>query len=96
MDVNKLNHQNNNDASNKNEDDCKEIILFEEENKTDEERRENTASDIEEISREEYYLECARYGEYDDLKKFIKECRDIDYKLDYDYRDIKKNTALRI
>lgn len=56
----------------------------------DEEQRENSNSQIEMISDEEYMLECARYGEYDDLIKLLNEIQ-----LDLNYQDTNGNSSLR-
>ena len=77
------------------EEEPQEIILYQESSKNEEERIENSVSDIEEISREEYLLECARYGEIDDLRNLIEESKNINYNLDINYLDFKKNSALR-
>jgi hypothetical protein len=71
------------------EDNKDEIILYEEENKN-EERIENSTSDIETISDEEYMLECARYGDTSDLINLLKEAN-----VDINYKDFRGNTALR-
>jgi hypothetical protein len=83
------NHNNTNEEP-------EEIILYEDKVKPEEERIENSVSDIEEISREDFLLECARYGDFDDIKSLIDECLEIKYTLDINYSDHKKNSALRI
>jgi ankyrin repeat protein len=77
--------------NNNNKYDNEEIILYQDENKNTEERIENSQSDIETISDEEYLLECARYGEAADLINLLKEV-----KIDINYKDYRGNTALRI
>jgi ankyrin repeat protein len=72
------------------EGDNDEIVLYEEENKNNEERIENSTSDIETISDEEYLLECARYGDTGDLIALLKEVN-----IDINYKDFRGNTALR-
>lgn len=67
-----------------------EIILYEECEK-DEERIEQSESEVEIISDEEYMLECARYGDYEDLKILFEENKAIDI----NYTDNRQNTALR-
>jgi hypothetical protein len=88
--------ESNYEQKNNNSEEPEEIILFEEQNKPEEERIENSVSDIEEISREEFLLECARYGDYNDMISLIEECKEINYNLDINYSDSKKNSALRI
>jgi len=67
-----------------------EIILFEE-HEREEERIEQSESEVEIISDEEYMLECARYGDFEDLKKLFEENKTIDI----NYVDNRQNTALR-
>ena len=69
-----------------------EFVLYEDKANDDEERIENSASDIEMISDEEYLLECARFGEFVDLNNLFDEVKN----LNVNYLDFKKNTALRI
>ena len=69
-----------------------EFVLYEDKANDDEERIENSASDIEMISDEEYLLECARFGEFVDLNNLFDEVKS----LNVNYLDFKKNTALRI
>jgi hypothetical protein len=88
--------ESNSEQKNNSNEEPEEIILFEEQNKPEEERIENSVSDIEEISREEFLLECARYGDYNDMISLIDECKEIKYNLDINYYDSKKNSALRI
>jgi hypothetical protein len=68
-----------------------EFVIYEEKIKDEEERIENSQSEIEMISDEEYMLECARYGEFEDIKNLIQEVKN----LDVNYKDNKQNTALR-
>lgn len=71
-----------------------EFIIYEDTKKDrEEERIENSQSDIEMISDQEYMLECARFGELEDLKKLFEEVGENN--LDVNYQDEKKNTALR-
>jgi hypothetical protein len=67
-----------------------EIIIYEEHEK-EEERIEQSESEVEVISDEEYMLECARYGDYEDLKNLFEENKTIDV----NYTDNRQNTALR-
>jgi hypothetical protein len=67
-----------------------EILLYEEKEK-DEERIEQSESEVEMISDEEYMLECARYGDYEDLKNLFEENKTIDI----NHIDNRQNTALR-
>ena len=69
-----------------------EFVLYEDKANDEEERIENSASDIEMISDEEYLLECARFGEFVDLNNLFYEVKN----LNVNYQDFKKNTALRI
>lgn len=69
----------------------KEEILLYEETERDEERIEQSESEVEMISDEEYMLECARYGDYEDLKNLFEENKTIDI----NYTDNRQNTALR-
>jgi hypothetical protein len=68
-----------------------EFVIYEEKIKDEEERIENSQSEIEMISDEEYMLECARYGDFEDLKNLFNEVKN----LDVNYKDNKNNTALR-
>lgn len=68
-----------------------EIILYEEQDK-EEERIEQSESEVEMLSDEEYMLECARFGDYEDLKNLFEENKTIDV----NYTDNRKNTPLRI
>jgi hypothetical protein len=68
-----------------------EFVIYEERTKDEEERIENSCSDIEMISDEEYLLECARYGDFDELKNLMQEAKD----LDVNYKDSKSNSAIR-
>ncbi len=71
-----------------------EFVLYEDEsNDKEEERRENSMSEVEMISDEEYMLECARFGEKEDLLRLFEELKD---QININYQDFKKNTALRI
>ena len=72
------------------EDNQDEILLYEESEK-DEERIEQSESEVEIISDEEYMLECARYGDYEDLRNLFEENKAIDI----NYTDNRQNTALR-
>ena len=72
-------------------DEKSEFILYEEKRKDNEERIENSQSDIEMITDEEYLLDCARYGEIEDLRNLFEEVKD----LNINYQDSKLNTALR-
>lgn len=74
-----------------NENEKTEFILYEDKTKDNEERIENSQSDIEMITDEEYLLECARYGEIEDLRNLFDEVKD----LNVNYQDNKQNTALR-
>jgi hypothetical protein len=73
------------------ENDKTEFILYEEKTKDNEERIENSQSDIEMITDEEYLLDCARYGEIEDLRNLFEEVKD----LNINYQDSKQNSALR-
>jgi hypothetical protein len=66
-----------------------EFVLYEDESRN-EERIENSTSDIEMISDEEYLLECARFGEYAELVPFLKSTH-----IDINYKDERGNNALR-
>lgn len=78
--------------SNKDEKAVDEIVLYEEEEKScNEEKMENSQSDVEMITNEEFLLECARYAELHDLINLIEE----DKQLDINYKDFRNNTALR-
>jgi hypothetical protein len=66
-----------------------EFVLYEDESKN-EERIDNSTSDIEMISNEEYLLECARFGEYSELVSFLKSTE-----IDINYKDERGNNALR-
>lgn len=68
-----------------------EFVIYEEKIKDEEERIENSQSEIEMISDEEFMLECARYGEFEDLKNLFQEVKN----LDVNYKDNKQNTAIR-
>lgn len=68
-----------------------EFVIYEKKIKDEEERIENSQSEIEMISDEEYMLECARYGEFEDLKNLFQEVKN----LDVNYKDNKQNTAIR-
>ena len=74
------------------EDEKTEFVLYEENvNRNKEEQIENSGSEIEMISDEEYLLECARFGDLEDLIQLFKEVP----KIEVNYPDVKKNTALR-
>lgn len=66
-----------------------EFVIYEEESKN-EERIDNSTSDIEMISNEEYLLECARFGEFSELVPFLKTTE-----IDINYKDERGNNALR-
>ena len=68
-----------------------EIILYEE-HEREEERIEQSESEVEIISDEEFMLECARYGDFEDLKKLFEENKTMDI----NYVDNRQNTALRM
>ena len=66
-----------------------EFVLKPENADQSEERIEN--SEIQEyISNEEYFMECARYNDFEELCQLIKEGINVNYK------DNRNNTALRI
>jgi hypothetical protein len=68
-----------------------EFVLYQDEEK-DEERIDHSGSEIEMISDEEYMLECARFGDLDDLKALFEENKNIDV----NYKDNRSHTALRM
>lgn len=72
-------------------DNINEIILYQEQN-IDEERIDNSTSQIELISDEEYLLECARYGDKDDMINLFEDNKGIDV----NYKDSKDNTAVHM
>ena len=72
------------------EDNINEIVLYEEEIKN-EERIENSVSDIETISDGDYLLECARFGDKDELVNLLKSTNN----LDINFKDERGNNALR-
>jgi len=85
--TNKFNNESNT------EDQSDQFILFKPDNTQDkEEAIENSQSDVEMITDEEYLIDCARYNDFDDLKKLIAETKD----LNINYQDDRQNTALRI
>ena len=68
------------------------FILFKpEENQNKEEAMENSQSDVEMITDEEYLIDCARYNDKDEIQKLISESKD----LNINYQDDRQNTALR-
>lgn len=70
-----------------------EAILYEEiEKNRHEENMENSQSDVEYITNDEFLLDCARYGEVNDLLNLLEE----DKKLNINYKDFRGNTALRM
>ena len=77
--------------TNNSQENQEEVILYEEHDK-EEERIEQSESEVEVISDEEYMLECARYGDYEDLKNLFEEIKTIDI----NYSDNRQNTALRM
>lgn len=72
-----------------------EIILFSEGNdKTGPELSESSVSNAEEmLTFDEYYLECARFGELKDLKEAMKEA---DKSFNVNIKDFRGNTALHM
>jgi hypothetical protein len=85
----KLNNTNTPAPSEDNKD-KDEIILYEE-HEREEERIEQSESEVEIISDEEFMLECARYGDFEDLQNLFDENKTIDV----NYADNRQNTALR-
>ena len=70
-----------------------QFILFKPEsnNKNFEEAIENSQSDVEMISDEDYLVDCARYNDFDEIKKLLLESKE----LNINYQDNRQNTALR-
>jgi hypothetical protein len=80
--------ESNNSQSNEGHQNEEFTLFFKNENpsqNTNEEQKEELITD------EEYMLECARFGDLEDLINLIKEVPD----LDINYKDNKLNTALR-
>ena len=72
-----------------------EIILYQEGN--DDNKNNNTNNSVstenEMLSLSEFYLECARFGELEDMKNALK---DADKDFDYNLKDFGGNTALHM
>lgn len=79
---------------NKTNDDITEITLISgnnnNSNTNDEEKIENSGSEYENITDEEYFLECARYDEFEEFVHILEKG-----KVDINYKDSRANTALR-
>lgn len=86
----KSNNTNVNHSENQNN--IEEIVLIEEKdsNRNDEEGTNTSNSEIM-LTDEEYFLECARFGEIKELIAFMNEVKSFDV----NSRDFRGNTALR-
>lgn len=68
-----------------------EIVLYQDSDREEEERIENSQSDIEHISDEDFMMDCSRYGDTQELIDLFKEVPNINI----NYKDFRGNTALR-
>lgn len=73
------------------DEEAEEAVLYEDKANDSEERIENSQSDIEHISDEEYLIECARYNDLEELLQLFKDNLEIDI----NYKDFRGNTAVR-
>ena len=67
------------------------VLFSQSENPNKEEAMENSQSDVEMMTDEDYLIDCARYNDFEELKKLLEERKDINI----NYQDGRQNTALR-
>ncbi len=77
---------------NKKEDEKEEIILFEE-GTTENNNNNSESTENEMLTLPEFYLECARFGELEDMKNALK---DAEKDFNYNIKDFNGNTALHM
>ena len=90
---NNINKNESNEKNNIKEADKYEFVLYSDSNIKDDSESQGISKEEEEesLTLEEYYLECARSGELNDLKEAMK---DADDKFDVNLKDPRGNTAL--